>query len=128
MSAARRYGLANLAFAALYVWLAHAVVVPRSAALAHGLDVVSVVFGLSGLALLTGAPGARWLARLGCLLVLLVGLAGLAVLVGAQAFLTAIYGPLGQGGWVVALLAAALVVQFFVIVPLFELNFLLSKR
>jgi hypothetical protein len=119
---ARGYGLANLLFALFYLWLVHAVVPPRSSLLAWTLDAVSGLFGASGVALIVDWKGARAIATVACALVLLVACAALAALVGAQAFLTAIYGSLGQGGWVVSFLAAALVVQFFVLLPVLELR------
>jgi len=49
-------------------------------------------------------------------------------LVASSAYLRGVYGPLGQGMAIVSLLIAALVVEGFALLPIFQLRFLLRRR
>ena len=61
--------------------------------------------------------------------VLLLAFAAVTVvlLVASSAYLKGVYGALGQGIAVVSLLIAALVIEGFALLPLFQLRFLLKK-
>jgi hypothetical protein len=124
----RRYGLCNLGFAGLYVWVGFVLAPGRSLAFNAALALVSGILLLSGVGLLAEARWGRALAIAACVLLLVFTGVVLLGLVASSAYLRGIYGPLGQGMAVVCLLIAALVVEGFALLPLFELRFLLGRR
>ncbi len=123
----RTYGLLDLGLAALYAWIGFAVVPSRSLSFRVALGSVIALLVASGVSLLLRARWSRLLGIVASSLVL--GFAALTVLglVSSAAYLRGIYGPLGKGVAIVAIAAAALVVELFALVPLFQLRFHLRR-
>lgn len=127
MSRSRWYGALNLAFAALWAWFGFVFTPGRSTLFNGALGLVCLLFAAAGVALLVGARVARPLAIGACSLVLAFTAAVIVGLLASSAYLRGIYGPLGEGMAVMCLLVAALVVEAFALLPLFELRFLLGR-
>jgi hypothetical protein len=127
VSRPRLYGALNLAFAALYAWFGFVFTPGRSTAFNVALALVCLLLAASGVALLAGARAGRPLAIAACALLLAFAAAVVVGLVASSAYLRGIYGPLGEGMAVMCLLVAALVVEAFALLPLFELRYLLGR-
>ena len=126
---ARGYGLLDLLFAALYVWLGYFIVPSRSPAFRIVLTSVVASLVVAGLALVIGGDESRAARKLGifaCVLLLLFALGGVVLLASSSAFLFGVYGAMGQGLAVGALLVAALWVELCGLLPLFQLRFHLA--
>ncbi len=121
----RLYGALDLAFAALYVAVNFAVVRGRSTAVDVGVAIASALLAASGCALLVGARIARPLGIAAAGMLLALCLALVTALVAGAAYLRGIYGPLGQGMAWVSLIVAALIVELFGLLPIFQLRMLL---
>jgi hypothetical protein len=124
----RTYGLLDLGLAALYGWLGFHLLPSRSLVFNGALALVVALLVVSGLGLLTGA---RWARALGLVASLtMIGFVSwlLLGLVASSAYLAGVYGPLGKGMAVLSIGIAALVVELFGLVPLFQLRFLLKQK
>lgn len=124
----RFYGALDLAFAALYAWFGFAFTPSRSTAFNVALALVCALLAAAGAALVAGARIARPLAFAACGVLLAFAAVVILLLVASSAYLRGIYGPLGEGMAVMSLLVAALVVEAFALLPLFQLRFLLGQR
>ncbi|MSP16770.1 MAG: hypothetical protein EXR73_09210 [Myxococcales bacterium] len=117
----------DLLFAALYL------VIGRLARTADGsFELASfVVAGAMLLAAVGTFSKRRWgrlLAAVACGTVLLFAFGLFALLVSSAAFLRGVFGPLGQGASLVALVMAALALELYVLLPLFQLVHLLRAH
>jgi hypothetical protein len=117
------YGALDVAFAALYAWFGFVFTPGRSTAFNVALAVVCILLAGGGVGLLFDLPWGRLLARAACWLLLAFAFVVVALLVVSSAILRGAYGPLGQGISVMTLLVAALVVEGFGLLPLFQLRF-----
>lgn len=127
---ARGYGGLDLCFAALYAWLGFAVAPSRSMAFRVALAGVIGLLGAAGVANLFGGEPSRVARRLGivaCSVLLLFTLVGVVLLASSCAFLFGVYGALGRSLGIGALLFAALWVELFGLLPLFQLRFHLAQ-
>ena len=124
----RFYGALDLAFAALYAWFGFAFTPGRSTAFNVALAAVCALLAAAGVGLVAGARWARPVAVAACSVLLAFAAVVVVLLVASSAYLRGIYGPLGQGMAVMSLLVAALVVEAFALLPLFQLRFLLGQR
>lgn len=124
----RLYGALDLAFAALYAWFGFSFTPGRSTAFNVALALVCALLAAAGAGLLAGARWARPVALAACGVLLTFAAVVVVLLVASSAYLRGIYGPLGQGMAVMSLLVAALVVEAFALLPLFQLRFLLGQR
>ena len=124
----RWYGVLDLGFAAFYAWLGFGIIPSRSTAfnLALGLVVALLVVGGAGLVL--RAKWGRVWAIAASAVPLLFAAVVIALLVVSGAYLRGIYGALGQGMALLSLVVAALVLEAFALLPLFQLRFLLGRR
>lgn len=118
------YGALDIAFAALYAWFGFVFTPGRSTAFNLALGLVCALLAGGGVGLVVDAPWGRALARVACWLLLAFAATVIVLLVASAAILRGIYGPLGQGMSVMTLLVAALVLEGFALLPLFELRFL----
>jgi hypothetical protein len=118
------YGALDLSFAALYAWFGFHFTPGRSTTFNLALGLVCVLLAAAGVGLLAGVRWGRTLAQVASWVLLVF--AGVVVLglVASAAYLRGIYGPLGQGMSVMTLLVAALVLEAFALLPLFQLRFL----
>lgn len=123
----RFYGLLDLAFAALYAWFGFVFTPGRSSLFNGGLALVCALLSLAGVGLLVRASWGRAAAVAACALLLAFCAVVLLGLVLSCAYLRGTYGPLGQGMAIICWLVAALVVEAFALLPLFQLRFLLGR-
>lgn len=116
------YGALDLAFAALYAWFGFVLTPGRSFAFNLALLAVCALLAVAGAGLVAGARWGRPVARVAC--ALLLAFAGVVVLllVASSAYLRGVYGPLGTGIATVTLAVAALVVEAFALLPIFQLR------
>ena len=121
------YGTLDLAFAALYAWVGFVFTPGRSTAFNLGLGLVCALLTVAGVGLLAGARWGRIAAIAASSLTLLFAAAVIIALVASSAYLSGIYGTLGKGMAAVCLAIAALVVEAFALLPLFQLRFLLGR-
>ena len=121
------YGALDVAFAALYAWFGFVFTPGRSTAFNLALALVCVLLAGGGAGLLAGARWGRTLARVACWALLAFSAVVVLLLVVSSAYLRGVYGPLGQGMAVMTLLVAALVIEGFALLPLFQLRALARR-
>jgi hypothetical protein len=124
----RLYGALDLLFAALYAWLGLALVPSRSTPFNLALGLICALLTVGGVGLLLGARWGRIAAIVASSLLLVFSAVVIVLLVASSAYLRGIYGALGQGMGVLALIIAALVIEAFALLPLFQLRFFLGRR
>jgi len=122
------YGALDLAFAALYAWFGFVLTPGRSTAFNVSLAIVCVLLAAGGAGLVAGARWGRPLARVACVLLLVFSAVVVLLLVAASAYLRGIYGPLGQGIATMTLAVAALVLEAFALLPIFQLRALYRRE
>ena len=128
---ARGYGLCDVGFAALYAYAGFELAPSRSTGFVIALSVVIGLLASAGLVLLAQGDGGRAGRALGVVAcaVLLAFTAVCLVLLGvSSAFLYGTYGAIGRGLGALTLVVAALVVELFGLLPLFQLRFHLRAR
>lgn len=116
------YGALDLAFAALYAWFGFVLTPGRSTAFNVALAVVCVLLAAGGAGLVANARWGRALATLACVMLVAFAAVVVLLLVISSAYLRGVFGPLGQGMSIMTLLVAALVVEAFALLPLFQLR------
>ena len=124
----RLYGALDLGFAALYAWLGFVLTPGRSTLFNLALGVVCALLCVAGVGLLLGARWGRVAGIAAASLLLAFSAVVIVLLVASMAYLRGIYGALGQGMAVLSLVVAALVLEAFALLPLFQLRFLLGRR
>src|SRR5205807_5715449 len=121
-------GALDLAFATLYAWLGFVLISSRSTPFNLALALVCVLLAVAGVGLILGARWGRLAGIAASALLLLFSAVVITLLVASSAYLRGIYGALGQGVAVLTLIVAALVLEAFALLPLFQLRFLLGRR
>jgi hypothetical protein len=116
------YGALDVAFAALYAWFGFVLTPGRSTAFNLALALVCSLLAAGGVGLVAGARWSRMLATVACWALLVFSAVVVALLVAASAYLHGIYGPLGKGMAMMTLVVAALVLEAFALLPLFQLR------
>lgn len=116
------YGALDVAFAVTYAWFGFVFTPGRSTTFNLTLALVCVLLGAAGLGLVADARWGRRLATVACWALLAFSAVVVVLLVASSAYLRGIYGPLGKGMAVVTLLVAALVIEGFALLPLFQLR------
>ena len=124
----RLYGALDLGFAALYAWLGFVLVPSRSPLYNAALGLVVALLALGGVGLIAGARWGRGVAAAASVVLLGFAAVVVALLVASSAYLRGIYGALGQGMSMLALVVAALVIEAFALLPLYQLRFLFGGR
>jgi hypothetical protein len=124
----RLYGALDVMFAAIYVVVGVWIVPSRSAAWNVCVLGAAALLAAAGVGLLVRARWGRAVAFAACGVLLAVAAVALIGLVASSAYLWGVYGALGRGFAIVAIAVAALVVQMFALLPLFQLRFLLKNR
>jgi hypothetical protein len=124
----RLYGVLDLAFALFYAWIGFALAPSRSTAFNVTLGASCLLLVVAGAGLILRARWGRAAAIAASLALLAFSAAVIVLLVASSAYLRGVYGALGQGMAVLALVIAALVVEAFALLPLFQLRFLLGRR
>ena len=128
---ARGYGGLDLAFAALYAYLGFVVAPSRSRLVDLVLGAVILLLLLAGVSLLVQGDGGRAARRLGIgasVALLVFAVSGVLLLGASCAFLLGVYGAIGRGLALLALAAAALLVELCGLLPLFQLRYHLAER
>ncbi len=125
--AVKLYGALDLAFAALYAYVGFVFTPGRSTPFNLGLGLVCALLTTAGVGLLLGARWGRVAAIAASVVLLLFAAAVIVALVISSAYLRGIYGALGQGMAAICLAIAALIVEAFALLPLFQLRFLLGR-
>jgi hypothetical protein len=98
----------------------------------HGLG-GALLWGAAGAVLLAGAgmlwrrPWGRRIAMAGCAALLVLCVLILVLILMSAAFLSGVYGSMGEGAAMIALLAGAVVIQFLGILPALQLKFLMTR-
>jgi hypothetical protein len=124
----RIYGALDLAFALFYAWVGFVLTPSRSTAFNLALGTVCAMLAVAAVGLLLRARWGRVAAIAASLVLLLFSAVVIVLLVASSAYLRGIYGALGQGMAVLALIVAALVLEAFALLPLFQLRYLLGRR
>ena len=126
--ALRIHGALDLGFAALYAWLGFVVAPGRSRAFDVALLAVVALLTVAGATLLGRLRLARRIALVAQTLLALFAVTCIVLLVASAAYLRGIYGPVGQGLALVALVVGALIVELCGLLPLFQLRLLLGDE
>ncbi|HWN71862.1 MAG TPA: hypothetical protein VNM90_29690 [Haliangium sp.] len=82
---------------------------------------------LMGVSLLIRRTWSWWLGVTACASLLVLAVTFLALTVVSAAFLSGVYGSFGQAGALLALIAAALMVELIALLPAFQLKFLMTR-
>lgn len=123
----RWYGALDLLFAALYALFGFVLTPGRSLAFDLALAAVCALLGVAGVGLLLRARWGRAAGIVASVALLAFAAVVVLLLVISSAYLKGVYGALGQGLALVTLAVAALVVEAFALLPLFQLRFLLKR-
>jgi hypothetical protein len=123
----RLYGGLDLAFAALYAWFGFVIAPGRSTAFSVALGLVIASLAIAGVGLVAEQKWARKLAIAVSIVQLAFAAIVVLLMIASAAYLKGVYGSLGQGIAIVTVLVAALVVEGFALLPIFQLRFLLKK-
>ncbi len=117
----------DLAFSAIYVCipLTFARTSDWSFEIASGGAALLLVLAAFGT--LTRREWGWWIAICGCGALLAGATLLLVLLAMAAAYLHGVFGDLGKGASIMALLAMALAVELYVLLPLFQLRYLMSE-
>ncbi len=124
----RFYGALDVAFAALYAWLGFVVAPSRSTGFQVALAIVVALVGGAGVGLIARARWARPAALAASVVLLIFAAVLIFGLVASSAYLRGVYGALGRGMAVMGLGVAAIVVELFALLPIFQIRFLLKSR
>jgi hypothetical protein len=127
MRAVRWYGALDLLFAALYAAFGFVLTPGRSLAFNLALGAVCALLAVAGLGLLLRARWGRVAGIVASVALLLFAAVVVLLLVISSAYLKGVYGALGQGLALITILVAALIVEAFALLPLFQLRFLLRR-
>jgi hypothetical protein len=125
--AVKLYGALDLGFAALYAWVGFVLAPGRSTPFNLALALVCALLAVAGVGLIGGARWGRAAAIAASALMLAFAAVVIVALVLSSAYLSGVYGALGQGMAAVCLAVAALVIEAFALLPLFQLRFLLGR-
>jgi hypothetical protein len=123
----RTYGVLDLVLSALYAWIGFSIVPSRSLSFRVALIVMITILSASGISLLLRARWSKILGIAASSLTLLLAAGMILGLVASAAYLRGIYGPIGKGMAILSLVAAAVVVELFALVPFFQLRFHLRR-
>ena len=122
------YGALDLLFAALYAYIGFVLAPSRMRWFQIALAAVLLLLTLSGIHLLLHTRWARLFGTLAAAVLLLFSALVVVGLCSSAAYLRGIYGAVGEGLAVMTLVCAALVIEFFALLPLFQLRALWPKR
>ena len=123
----RLYGTLDLGFAALYTYFGFIVAPGRSTAMNLALALVIALYAIGGVGLLFRSRWGRKVAIVASALSLIFAAVVTLLLVASSAYLRGVYGALGQGIALVSLLVAALIIEGFALLPIFQLRYLLRR-
>lgn len=116
------YGALDIAFAVSYAWFGFVFTPGRSTSFNVVLALVCALLVAGGIGLLADARWGRRLATVACWALLAFAAVVVVLLVASSAYLRGIYGPLGKGMAVMTLAVAALVIEGFALLPVFQLR------
>jgi hypothetical protein len=121
------YATLDMIFAVVYALVVTEVV--RTRVPFDQLLLLTLPYGaaLMAVGIVVGRRAGWWISVIGCAALLLSAVILIIVIVVSASFLAGVYGALGMMAAVFALLAAALMVEAVVLVPLFQLKFLMTR-
>ena len=123
----KTYGVLDLLFAAAYAWLGFRFLPGRSTVINLSLALVIALLTVGGIGMLLGARWGRLLGIVSAAVLLAFSAVMILGMVASSAYLRGVYGPLGKGMAALCLVIAAVFVEGFALLPLFQLRFLLSR-
>jgi hypothetical protein len=123
-TAALTFGVADLASAALLALGVFGGLPDRWWPVDLGALVMVALLSAAGFGLVRRTPWAAKVARAASAFALVVGLVLVAVLTLTASYLSAIYGPVGQGGAIILVLVVAMLVPYLVVLPAVQLVWL----
>ena len=123
----RIYAVLDFCFVIFYLFLALSLV-PARDPLGTAMQWLLVLsMSLAGAGMLV--PGKRgWIAAIvGCVLLLVLELVLLLLLLASASYLAGVYGSFGRGASALALVVAALSIEFVALLPALQLKYLLTR-
>jgi hypothetical protein len=116
----------DVVFAAVYVWISRTLIPTSDGSfelLSLGLAAAALAMGVGTL---IRRRWAWWVGVVGCGALLLGATLILVGLAMSAAFLAGVYGAFGKGAAALTVIAIALAVELYALLPLFQLGYLLS--
>jgi hypothetical protein len=122
------YAALDVAFAFLYLYIGFALAPSRSPFVQAMVWILFVIMVGSGVCLALRQKWSRWVGLGAAVVVLLVCAFLITALLMSSAYLKGVYGGFGKGAATVCLLAAALSIEVFGLLPAFQIRFLLRPE
>lgn len=123
----RIYGVLALVFGGFYAYCVWKVIPNRLPSGMLHLSAVPIFMLLMAAGTLAGGRRGWWLAIVSGSLVLLATITLIARILASAAFVSGVYGAFGKGAAMFALVAVALIVELVVLLPMFQLKFLMTR-
>jgi hypothetical protein len=121
------YAALDVVFGIIYLLVVTRLAMTQSTLDRMQLLTLPLAAGVMGAGMLISGKYGWWLAVGGCAALLLSAVLVIARILISISFLAAVYGGFGKAASSFALLAVALVVELVVLLPLFQLRYLLSR-
>jgi hypothetical protein len=122
------YGGLDAGFAVFYAFAVWKVVPNRLPSASLHLWTIPITMAMMAPGMFAGGPRGWWVALVGGSLLLLSTFLMIVRILISAAFLAGVYGAFGKAAATFALVAIALVVELVVLLPLFQVKFLMSRR
>jgi hypothetical protein len=120
------YGVLDLAFAALYWVIASTIARSSTGQFQVGSMVLACAMTAAGVGTLLRRPAGWWMAVVACVTVLCGSVMLITLLALSASFLHGVYGSMGRAAAAVTLAIGAVAVEVYVLLPAFQLRYLLS--
>ncbi len=120
------YAALDLLFAAVYVLIATTLLESSTGEFQLGSYALGAAAALAGIGMALRNRAGWWLAVGGCALILVGAVTLLVLLALSAAFMHGVYGSMGKAASAVTLVMAALAVELYVLLPAFQLRYLLG--
>ena len=121
------YAALDVAFAILYAVIATLVARSATGQFTIGSFVLAGAAALAAVGTVLRRPAGWWLAVASCGVVLVGALMLVTLLVASASFLYGVYGSMGKAASAVTLAITAVAVEIYVLLPAFQLRYLLSR-
>lgn len=121
------YAALDLVFAVIYFILATRIALTQSPLDRFQLLTLPVFAAVMAAGMLISKKHGWWISVIGCSALLISAVIIIARILISISFLAAVYGGFGKAASSFALLAVALIVEVVVLLPLFQLKYLLSR-
>jgi len=120
------YAALDVVFAVLYAVIATQIARSSTGQFTVGSFVLVGAAVVAGVGMLIRRPVGWWMAVAGCGVVLLGATMMITLLVASASFLHGVYGSMGRAAAAVTLAITAVAVEIYVLLPAFQLRYLLS--